>query len=74
MSRLQTDSGGGAGSRLGDEGDVALTRGELREKIEIVRAELNAVAEQMGPLAAEVLEKSQELDKLINEYYRMQGE
>lgn len=43
---------------------------ELHEKIEAVRAELNALAKLMGAMAKEVLLKSQELDELLNEYNR----
>lgn len=43
---------------------------ELLKRIEVVRAELNALVKQMGTLAKEVLLKSQELDELLNEYNR----
>lgn len=47
-----------------------LNRDELRGKIEAVRAELNALAKQVGIQAQAVLVKSQELDELLNQYNR----
>ncbi|MDO3682010.1 aspartyl-phosphate phosphatase Spo0E family protein [Paenibacillus ehimensis] len=47
-----------------------MNRDELRGKIEAVRAELNALAKQVGIQAQAVLVKSQELDELLNQYNR----
>ncbi|MFD0710566.1 aspartyl-phosphate phosphatase Spo0E family protein [Paenibacillus sp. GCM10027626] len=43
---------------------------KLREKIEETRAELNERARLFGIRDKEVLEKSQELDRLLNAYHR----
>lgn len=43
---------------------------DLREKIEMARAELNQLAELAGIQGAVVLAKSQELDRLLNAYNR----
>jgi hypothetical protein len=42
----------------------------LREQIELRRAEMNHLAEQYGLPDQRVLEESQEMDKLINKYER----
>lgn len=42
----------------------------LRRQIEELRGELIDLAERMGLTAMEVVEKSQKLDKVLNEYDR----
>ncbi|MFK0526479.1 aspartyl-phosphate phosphatase Spo0E family protein [Paenibacillus illinoisensis] len=42
----------------------------LRNQIEELRKELVDLAERMGLTAMEVVEKSQKLDKVLNEYDR----
>ncbi|NUU75320.1 aspartyl-phosphate phosphatase Spo0E family protein [Paenibacillus xylanilyticus] len=42
----------------------------LRNQIEELREELIHLAERMGLTAMEVVEKSQKLDKVLNEYDR----
>lgn len=43
---------------------------DLRELIELRRAEMNQLAEEYGLLDERVLAKSQDLDLLINEFER----
>lgn len=46
---------------------------ELREKIETVRRELNELTWTLGLQEAQVLEKSRELDHLLNDYHQKRG-
>lgn len=44
---------------------------KLRDQIESVRLELGSLIDQLGFQALEVIVKSEELDKLLNEYMRL---
>lgn len=52
----------------GGDGDMSVEA--LRNQIEELRKELVDLAERMGLTAMEVVEKSQKLDKVLNEYDR----
>lgn len=51
-------------------GDIDMGTEALRNQIEELRKELIHLAERMGLTAMEVVEKSQKLDKVLNEYDR----
>jgi hypothetical protein len=47
-----------------------MTLDELQRQIEKARCEMHELAAQAGLGAPEVLQKSQELDKLLNQFYQ----
>jgi hypothetical protein len=47
-----------------------MTLDELQRQIEKARCEMHELAGQAGLGAPEVLQKSQELDKLLNQFYQ----
>ncbi|WP_245586027.1 aspartyl-phosphate phosphatase Spo0E family protein [Paenibacillus pinihumi] len=50
-----------------------MSKTDIQERIELLRGELNDLADRCGITSAVVLLKSQELDKQLNEYRRMAG-
>lgn len=57
-------------SILKEEGNQLDQTSDIKEKIEQLRADLNLIGLECGTLSEVVLNKSREVDILINEYMR----